>query len=145
MLLHVAVVGCCVDGQSLLGLGVCGPHRPPQYLGNAPGGVQASASQSPDPHWNAPVFYSPGGMLCVSVSIGWCRTENCILSYSMPVVLTLSAFFFFFFLFFSKAKQSRNIHVEVIYRRSYTLCSRRCCQLSIWLRSLFLVVCGGAD
>ena len=41
------------------------------------------------------LVYSPGGMLCVSASIGWCSTQNNILSQSMPVVFTLSAFFFY--------------------------------------------------
>jgi len=40
-------------------------------------------------------IYSPGGMLCVSASFGWCRPQNNTLSWSMPVVFTLSAFFFF--------------------------------------------------
>jgi hypothetical protein len=37
-------------------------------------------------------------VLCVSASIGWCRSQNNILSKSMPIVLTTSAFSFFFFL-----------------------------------------------
>ena len=37
---------------------------------------------------------SPGGMLCVSASIGWCTTKNNILSKSMPIVFAQSAFFF---------------------------------------------------
>jgi hypothetical protein len=32
------------------------------------------------------LFLSPGGMLCVSASTKWCRTQNNILSWSMPVV-----------------------------------------------------------
>jgi hypothetical protein len=39
-------------------------------------------------------FYNPGGTLCVSASVGWCRTQNNILSNSMQVVFTLPAFFF---------------------------------------------------
>ena len=42
------------------------------------------------------LFCSPDETLCVSASIGWCRTRNNILSCSMPVVFTLSAFFSFF-------------------------------------------------
>jgi len=38
-----------------------------------------------------------GGGLCVSASIGWCRTQDNILSYSTPVIFTLPAFFFLFF------------------------------------------------
>ena len=42
-------------------------------------------------------FYSPCGMLCGFASIGWCRTQNNILSLSMLVVFTLPAFIFIWF------------------------------------------------
>jgi len=51
-------------------------YKPHKYMSNTPGGVQASASQPPDPHF----IYSPDGMLCVFASIEWCRTQNNILS-----------------------------------------------------------------
>ena len=38
------------------------------------------------------LFCSPGGMLCVSAFIGWCRSQNNILSWSVPVVFTLCFF-----------------------------------------------------
>ena len=48
-------------------------HNPHKYLSNTPGGVQAFASQPPE---KLAVFLSSGGMLCVSASFGWCRTQN---------------------------------------------------------------------
>ena len=54
-------------------------HTPHKYLSNTSGGMQAAASRLPDPNWKASLisyFYSPGGMLCVSASIGWRRTQN---------------------------------------------------------------------
>ena len=55
-------------------------YNPHKYLSNTPGCVWASASQPPDPRWKTSYFYSPGGELCVSASIGWYRTQNNILS-----------------------------------------------------------------
>jgi len=34
------------------------------------------------------LFYSPGELLCVSASVGQCRTQNNILFLSMPFVCT---------------------------------------------------------
>jgi len=57
-------------------------HNPQKYPSNTPGGgVQDSVSQPPDPHWKAsPYFNYPGEMLFLFASIGWCRTQNNILS-----------------------------------------------------------------
>ena len=49
------------------------------------------SNQPPDPHCKASpnLILQVGCMLCVSASIGWCRTPNNILCYSMPVMFTL--------------------------------------------------------
>ena len=47
-------------------------YNPHKYLSNTPGGVQASAS----PLKSFLIFKSPGGMLGVSKSIGWCITQK---------------------------------------------------------------------
>ena len=47
-----------------------------KYLSNTYGGVQVLP---PKLNHLIPFYlYSPGGMLCVSASIGWCRTYNSI-------------------------------------------------------------------
>jgi len=103
LLLHCTLCTCKMCGHHVLSCTwLCSQqksHRwdernPHKYLSNTPGGVQASASQPPDPHWKLLLLYSPGGVLCVSASVGWCRTQNNILSNSMQVVFTLPAFFF---------------------------------------------------
>jgi hypothetical protein len=45
-------------------------YNPHKYMGNTPGGIQASASQPPDPHWKAFPLFSSGEMLYVFESIG---------------------------------------------------------------------------
>ena len=43
-------------------------RNPHTFLSNTPGGVQSGfCPQSPDPHWEASLIYSPGGMFCVSL------------------------------------------------------------------------------
>jgi len=42
-------------------------HNPHKYLGNNPGGVQASASQPPDPHWKASLIFILQVGYCVSL------------------------------------------------------------------------------
>ena len=54
-------------------------RNPQKYLSNTPGGVQASASQPPvsaPPLETLLIVFNPGGMLCVSASIGRCKTQN---------------------------------------------------------------------
>jgi len=36
----------------------------------------SACTHSPDPPWKSSSVLSPGGMLCVFASIGWCRTQN---------------------------------------------------------------------
>jgi hypothetical protein len=69
-------------------------YNPHKYLSNTPGGVQGFASQPLDPHWQASLIFILQVGYCVSVSIGWCRTQINILSLFVSVVFTLSAFFF---------------------------------------------------
>ena len=41
-------------------------HNPHKYPSNTPGGVQASASQPPDPHWKAfPLLFSRNDVVCL--------------------------------------------------------------------------------
>ena len=42
-------------------------HNPKHYLSNTPGGVQASASQPPDPHCKASSIFIPQVGCCVSL------------------------------------------------------------------------------
>ena len=43
-------------------------YNPHKYLSNTPGGVQASASQPPDPHWKAPLILFCGwDVVCLCI------------------------------------------------------------------------------
>jgi hypothetical protein len=49
-------------------------YNPQKYLSNFPGGVQASASQPPDPHWKTfRVFFSRWGVVCLCIH---CVVQN---------------------------------------------------------------------
>jgi hypothetical protein len=62
-------------------------HNPPKYLSNTirAGGVQASASQPPDPHWKP----SLGGMLPPTSCSHWTVQQK-----NFPIVFTVSVFLF---------------------------------------------------
>jgi len=70
-------------------------HNPHKYLSNTPGGVQASASQPPDPHCS---YFILQVTCCVSLHpLGGAELKTTSFPSFMLVVFALSAFFFFFF------------------------------------------------
>jgi len=74
--------------------------QPPKYLSNifgANNGVQASASQPPDPHWKAHLIFILQMRCCVSASIGWCRTQTNIFPNPCRQCLTYLRSCFFLF------------------------------------------------
>jgi hypothetical protein len=73
-------------------------HNPHNYLSDSPDGVQASASQSPDPHRKASLIFIFQAECCVCLHpLGGAKVQHNILFYSVPVVFTLSTVFFFIF------------------------------------------------
>ena len=66
-------------------------NNPHKYLGNTPGGVQASASQPPDPHWKAfPLLFSRWNVVCLCIHWVVQKKQNPFLIYASSVYTVCS-------------------------------------------------------
>jgi hypothetical protein len=77
-------------------------YNPHIYSSGTPGGVQASASQSPDPHWKTSLIFILQVGCCVSLHPLDGAEHNSIHA-NMPVVMMLSALFLCSFLYTATA------------------------------------------